>query len=34
MLSKIGLLFIIGWLWLCVAKMEDDTSFKIKRKKK
>jgi len=25
------LLFLIAWLWLCIAKMEDDMRFRIRR---
>jgi len=31
-LAILALLFFIAWLWLCIAKMEDDMSIKIRRK--
>jgi len=33
-LAIVGILIFITWLWLCIAKMEDDTKLRITRKKK
>jgi len=33
-LVALSLLFFIAWVWLCIAKMEDDMRFRIFRKKK
>jgi len=32
-LIALSLLFFIAWVWLCIAKMEDDMRFRIFRKK-
>jgi len=33
-LVALSLLFFIAWVWLCIAKMEDDMRFRIFRKRK
>jgi len=32
-LVALSLLFLIAWTWLCIAKMEDDMSIKLRRKR-